>query len=195
MSPKSVFCLATSRTQAGQIVDRLKAASFSSHDISTLFSNHAASDEFAHVKHTKASQGAAAGAGAGGIIGGALGWIVGMGILAIPGADPFVAAHPFLAALGGAAMGAFLGGLSGGLIGMGIPKIEAKHHEGRLQDGSILISVHTENAAEITQAEVIFAYAGGQDICITDETAVSTDEGVTEIITYPNASALKRQVK
>jgi hypothetical protein len=34
MSKKSVFCIATSRAQADQIVDRLKASSFSNNDIS-----------------------------------------------------------------------------------------------------------------------------------------------------------------
>ena len=57
-----------------------------------------------------------------------------------------------MAALSGAAIGAAAGGIAGGLIGMGIPEIEAKRYEGKLQDGNILISVHTENTDEITRA-------------------------------------------
>ena len=53
-----------------------------------------------------------------------------------------------LAALSGAAVGAAAGGLAGALIGMGIPEIEAKAYEGKIKDGSILVSVHTEDSKE-----------------------------------------------
>ena len=39
MSKKSVFCIATSRNQADQIVDQLKTAGFSNNDISALFAD------------------------------------------------------------------------------------------------------------------------------------------------------------
>ena len=185
MSHKSVYCLATSRTQADQIVDQLKAANFSNNDISALFADQHTSHDFAHEKHTKAPEGAVAGAGTGGVIGGALGWIAGIGVLAIPGFGPFIAAGPVMAVLSGAAIGAAVGGIAGGLIGLGIPESEAKRYEGRLLDGSILLSVHTENAEEITQAEVIFARANAQDICTTGESAVTDDNRATEIIAYP----------
>ena len=95
-----------------------------------------------------------------------------------------------MAALSGAAIGAAVCGIAGGLIGMGIPEIEARRYEGKLQEGNILISVHTENAEEVTQAEVIFKHAGAQDICSTGETATPDDNRATEIITYPTESAL-----
>lgn len=190
MSQKSVFCIATSRDQADQIVDDLRAASFSPNDISALFSDQHTSHDFAHDKHTKAPEGAVTGASTGVVIGGTLGWIAGIGSLAIPGFGPFIAAGPIMAALGGAAIGAAVGGITGALIGMGIPEIEARRYEGKLQDGNILISVHTENAEEITQAEVIFARAGAQDICSTGETTTRADDRATEIITYPTESTL-----
>src|SRR5512147_544941 len=129
MSKKSVFCIATSREQADQIVDRLKTANFSHNDISVLFPDKDTTRDFAHEKNTKAPEGAVAGAGTGGVLGGALGWIVGIGALAIPGVGPFIAAGPIMAALGGAAIGATMGGIAGGLIGMGIPELEAKQYE------------------------------------------------------------------
>src|SRR5205823_3640831 len=122
MSKKSVFCIATSRNQAEQIVDQLKIASFSNNDISVLFPDKDTTRDFAHEKHTKAPEGVATGAGTGGVIGGALGWVAGIGALAIPGAGPFIAAGPIMAALSGAAIGAAAGGLAGGLIGLGIPE-------------------------------------------------------------------------
>jgi len=169
MSKKSVFCIATSRGQADRIVDELKAASFSHNDISVLFPDKGTSRDFAHEKNTKAPEGAVTGAGTGGVIGGALGWIAGIGALAIPGVGPFIAAGPILAALSGAAIGASVGGIAGGLIGLGIPELEAKRYEGKVKEGNILISVHTENGDEISLAKKIFTNAGADDICTTGE--------------------------
>ncbi len=169
MSKKSVFCIATSRSQADHIVDRLKDANFSNNDLSVLFPDKGTTRDFAHEKNTKAPEGAVAGASTGGVIGGALGWIAGIGALAIPGVGPFIAAGPIIAALSGAAVGATVGGIAGGLIGLGIPEIEAKRYEGKVKAGNILISVHTENATEIARAKDIFTKGGAQDICATGE--------------------------
>jgi hypothetical protein len=171
MSKKSVFCISTSRQQAEQIVGRLKSSNFSNNDISVLFPDKGTTRDFAHETHTKAPEGIATGAGTGGVIGGALGWVAGIGALAIPGVGPFIAAGPIIAALSGAAVGATVGGIAGGLIGLGIPEIEAKRYEGKIKEGNILISVHTENSEEITLAKDIFAKAGAQDVCTTGETS------------------------
>ncbi|HUD46984.1 MAG TPA: hypothetical protein VMR33_09140 [Candidatus Baltobacteraceae bacterium] len=169
MSKKSVFCIATSRDQAELIVTELKAAQFFNNDISVLFPDKCTTRDFAHEKNTKAPEGAVAGAGTGGVIGGALGWIAGIGALAVPGVGPFIAAGPIMAALSGAAVGAAVGGIGGALIGMGIPELEAKRYEGKIKQGNLLISVHTENSREIARAREIFTKAGAQDICATDE--------------------------
>jgi len=185
MSKKSVFCIATSRDQAERIVDQLKMASFSNNDISVLFPDKDTNRDFAHEKHTKAPEGAATGAGTGGVIGGALGWIAGIGALAIPGVGPFIAAGPIMAALSGAAIGAAAGGVAGGLIGLGIPELEAKRYEGKLKQGNLLISVHTDNADEIKRAKEIFKNAGAQDICVTGEASTPKPDKATERATYP----------
>ena len=169
MSKKSVFCIATSRDQADRIVDHLKNANFSNNDISALFPDKGTTRDFAHEKSTKAPEGAITGAGTGGVVGGALGWIAGIGALAIPGVGPFIAAGPIIAALSGAAIGAPVGGIAGGLIGLGIPELEAKRYEGKIKEGNILNSVHTENSDEISKAKDIFTKAGAQDICTTGE--------------------------
>lgn len=178
MSTKSVFCIATSRAQANQIVDLLKDARFSNSDISALFADKESGHDFAHEKHTKAPEGAVAGVGTGGAIGGALGWIAGIGALAIPGVGPFIAAGPIIAALSGAAIGATVGGITGGLIGMGIPELEAKRYEGKLKQGNILISVHTESSEEIARAKEIFGKAGAEDICtVADSSTPKLSKG------------------
>lgn len=185
MSKKSVFCIATSREQADRIVDHLKAANFSNNDISALFADTSTSHEFAHEMNTKAPEGAITGAGTGGVLGGTLGWIAGIGALAIPGFGPFIAAGPIMAALSGAAIGAAVGGIAGGLIGMGIPEIEAKRYEGMLQEGNILISVHTENSAQITLATDIFTRNGAQDICSTQEASTPGRHASDSALPYP----------
>jgi len=180
MSKKSVFCITTSRGQADRIVEQLKSAQFSNNDISVLFPDKGSSRDFAHEKNTTAPEGAATGAGTGGAIGGALGWIVGIGALAIPGVGPFIAAGPIMAALSGAAIGAAAGGIAGGLIGLGIPELEAKRYEGKVKEGNLLLSVHTDNSEEISRAKDIFTKAGAEDICVTGEASTPKDSRDTE---------------
>lgn len=169
---KAVFCIAKTGAQAITIVDQLKTAGFSKNDISVLFPDKTGTKDFAHEQHTKAPEGAATGASTGGVVGGAFGWLVGIGALAIPGLGPFVAAGPIMAALGGAAAGAALGGITGALIGMGIPEYEAKRYEGKIKEGNILISVHTEDSTARNRAKDIFARAGAEDISYTEEARV-----------------------
>jgi hypothetical protein len=169
---QAVFGLAKTEAQAISIVERLKAAGFSPNDISVLFPDKSGTKDFAYEQHTKAPEGAAAGAGTGGILGGALGWLVGIGALAIPGLGPFIAAGPIMAALSGAAAGAALGGLTGALIGMGIPEYEAKRYEGKVREGNILVSVHTDDRDERTRARRILEEAGAEDVADTAEARV-----------------------
>jgi hypothetical protein len=185
MSKKSVFCIATSRGQADNIIDQLKSANFSNNDISVLFPDKDSTRDFAHEKNTKAPEGTVAGVGTGGVIGGALGWVAGIGALAIPGVGPFIAAGPIIAALSGAAVGAAIGGIAGGLIGLGIPEIEAKRYEGKVKAGNLLISVHTENSQEITRAKDIFTKAGAQDICTTGEASTPKDSRAANRTSHP----------
>jgi hypothetical protein len=189
MSKKSVFCIATSRGQADRIVDQLKNANFSNNDISALFADKGTTHDFAHEKNTKAPEGAVAGASTGGVVGGALGWIAGIGALAIPGVGPFIAAGPILAALSGAAIGAAVGGIAGGLIGLGIPELEARRYEGKIKQGNILISVHTENSKEIDKAKDIFTQAKAEDICTTGESSTPDTDKKTDRAAVPTMSA------
>jgi len=172
----AVFGIATSETQAGNIVSQLKSAGFSSNDVSVLFPDKVGTTDFAHEHHTKAPEGAAKGAGAGGMVGGALGWLAGIGTLAIPGLGPFIAAGPIMAALSGAAVGAAVGGLTGALIGMGIPEYEAKRYEARVKEGNILISAHVRDSQQKDLAKSVFEEAGAEDIHVTKEVKVKDKE-------------------
>lgn len=168
----SVFCLARDEAQANLIVDDLRANGFASNDISALLPDKSSTKEFAHEKGTKAPEGAATGAGTGLVVGGALGWLAGIGALAIPGIGPFVAAGPIMAALSGGAIGGAAGGLIGALVGMGIPEYEAKRYEGRLREGRILLSVHSDDSNETKRAKEIFERNGAEDIASAGEASV-----------------------
>ena len=166
---KAVFCIAESETMASSIVTRLKSKGFSDNDISVLFPDKSSTHNFAHEKNTKAPEGTVAGASAGGVVGGTLGLLAGIGLLAIPGVGPFIAAGPIMAALSGIAVGATVGGITGALIGMGIPELEAKRYEGRVKDGNILISVHADDSKEVTDAKEIFESERATDISTSSE--------------------------
>ena len=169
---KAVFGLVDSESQAERIVDNFKTAGFPNNDISVLFPDKGGTRDFAHEQNTKAPEGAATGAGVGGVAGGVLGWLVGIGSLAIPGVGPFIAAGPIMAALAGASVGAAVGGLSGALIGLGIPEYEAKQYEGKIKQGNILMSVHSEDSTETSRAKEIFERNGAHDISSTGEESV-----------------------
>jgi hypothetical protein len=165
----AVFGIYRDQTGVENAVDALKAAGFRNTDISVLFPENAGTKDFAVQKGTKAPEGAATGAGTGAVIGGGLGWLAGIGALAIPGIGPFIAAGPIVAALAGLGVGGAVGGITGALVGMGIPEYEAKRYEGRVKEGGILLSVHSDNSDWTKRAKEILERTGAQDISSTGE--------------------------
>src|SRR6202162_759559 len=166
----AVFGIYTDRSSVDRAVEALKSAGFSNKDVSALFPENQGTKDFAHEKNTKAPEGATTGAGTGALLGGGLGWLVGIGALAIPGVGPFIAAGPIMAALAGAGVGGAVGGLTGALIGMGIPEYEAKRYEGRVKDGGILLSVHSDSSEWTKRGKEILERTGARDISSTGET-------------------------
>ena len=152
-------------------VQALKDEGFRNTDISVLFPENVGNKDFAHEKATKAPEGAATGAGTGAVLGGILGWLAGIGALAIPGVGPFIAAGPIMAALAGAGAAGAVGGVAGGLIGLGMPEYEAKRYQGRIRDGGILLSVHSDDSEWTKRAKGILERTGAQDISSTGEAA------------------------
>jgi hypothetical protein len=139
----AVFGIYTTRSSVDRAVEALKAAGFSNNDVSALFPENQGTKDFAHEKNTKAPEGATTGAGTGALLGGGLGWLTGIGALAIPGLGPFIAAGPIMA--------------------------EAKRYEGRVKDGGILLSVHSDSSQETKRAKEILERTGAQDFASTGE--------------------------
>ena len=170
MANSVVFGIFSTKAQVETAVDEMKRDGFRNADISILFPFNEGTKDFALEKGTKAPEGAAAGATSGAVIGGTLGWLAGIGMLAIPGVGPFIAAGPIMALLSGVGVGAAVGGLTGTLIGMGIPEYVATRFEGRIKGGCILLSVHADDSKWIQKAKTILAQNGAEDISSTGET-------------------------
>src|ERR1700686_1923425 len=172
MSSKKVgvFGIYSTRVAVENATDSLVKAGFPTSDISVLLPESLGGPkDMGTEKATKAPEGAAAGVTTGGIIGGTLGLLAGVGLLAIPGLGPFIAAGPIMAGLAGLGVGGAGGGLVGALVGMGIPEYEAKRYEGRVKDGGILLSVHCDSSDEVSHAKEILRHTGAADISSTGE--------------------------
>jgi hypothetical protein len=173
----AVFGIYATRVAVENATDALIADGFSAGDISVLLpENLGGPKDMGTEKASKAPEGAAAGVTAGGVIGGTLGLLAGVGMLAIPGLGPFIAAGPIMAALAGLGVGGAVGGVTGALIGLGIPEFEAKRYQDRLAKGGILLSVHCDTSEEIKRAKVIVERTGAEDVSSTGE-ASSKSEG------------------
>ncbi len=165
----AVFGIYPNRQAAEEAVDNLRHAGFRGPDVSVLLPDNQGTKDFAHEKNTKAPEGSTTGVVAGGITGGVLGWLTAVGVIAIPGLGPFIAAGPIVAALAGAGAVGALGGIIGALVGMGIPEYEAKRYEGRIRDGGVLLSVHCDNSDWVKRAREVLHLTGAQDIGASGE--------------------------
>src|SRR5271154_1214283 len=172
----AVFGIYQNAAQAEYTVDQLLAAHFQNDDISVLLPDNESTRDFAHEKNTKAPEGTATGVTAGGAIGGALGLLAGIGVLAIPGVGPFIAAGPIMSALAGLGVGGAVGGVIGALVGMGIPEYEAKRYEGHIKAGGVLLSVHCDTSEKIARAKDLLKHTGAQDIASSTEASADVPE-------------------
>ncbi|NLY44777.1 MAG: low temperature-induced protein [Tissierella sp.] len=136
------------RTQAETInaIERLKKDGYYDNEISVVAKHQEDLDVLrdltdVDVDTTDVSGGAATGAMVGGTIGGIGAILIEIGVIAIPGVGPFLAAGPIAAALTGAIAGGALGGVVGALVDLGIPEEEAVGYEEFIDLGYILVLV------------------------------------------------------
>ena len=92
------------------------------------------------------AEGAGKGAGIGAGVGGAAGLLAGLGLLAIPGLGPVVAAGWLAATAVGAAAGAATGGIVGALTEAGISKDDAHVYAEGVRRGGTLVSARVPEA-------------------------------------------------
>jgi hypothetical protein len=111
-------------------------------------------------------------AGIGTVLGGGAGLLTGLGIMAIPGVGPIVAAGWLAATLAGAAAGAVAGGATGGLIGAmtnsGVDEDSAHVYAEGVRRGGTLLTVQVEED-QAAQVEEIFLENGAVDAAARGE--------------------------
>ncbi len=89
---------------------------------------------------------AGTGASVGTVLGGGAGLLAGLGMLAIPGIGPVVAAGWLVATALGAGVGAASGGLLGSLVGAGVAETDAHAYAEGVRRGGTLVTVRAEGS-------------------------------------------------
>lgn len=162
-------------TDASAAVSDLEAAGVPSNNISIVSSN-------ADNRHdeSNAAEGAGTGAGIGAVVGGAGGLLTGLGLMAIPGVGPVVAAGWLAATAAGAAAGAVAGGAAGGIIGgltrSGVPERDAHFYAEGVRRGGTLVTAKVDEALA-QEAEAILKRFNWVDP--TDRRAAYEQQGWT----------------
>ena len=90
------------------------------------------------------TEGAAAGAGIGGTVGGVVGLLTGLGIIAIPGLGPVVAAGWLASTAAVAVVGGLAGGLVGSLTQHGVDEEEANAYAEGIRRGGTLVTARVD---------------------------------------------------
>ena len=165
----AVFGIYHTKEQAERGIDDLLTAGFSNDDISVLLPDINSPRAFANEKNMKVPEGATAGVASGGMLGATFGLLAGIGVFAIPGIGPLIAAGPIISAFAGMGAGGAIGGIIGALVGMGIPEYAAKRYEGSIQEGGVLLSVHCASLSRISRATSLLRHTGAQDISKSGE--------------------------
>jgi len=155
------------KTTITRLFDRYESAHAALHDLIetgvprediSIVANGAEEDYLQASESSQAAEGAGAGAGIGGVIGGGAGLLAGLGVIAIPGLGPVVAAG-WLAStaaclVAGAAAGAAAGGIVGALMDHGVSEQHANVFAEGVRQGGTLLTVRIDEAfaEEITTA-------------------------------------------
>lgn len=152
MAARVLTALFDAYEAAAGAVDQLEAAGIPHGDIS-IVSNRTDPDAAALPPIDKAHEpdeavdSAGTGATVGTVLGGGAGLLAGLGLLAIPGLGPVVAAGWLVATVTGAGVGAAAGGLIGGLTGAGLSEGEAETYAEGVRRGGTLVTVRADDGS------------------------------------------------
>lgn len=139
---------------ASAAVNALEASGVSHSDISIVANN--ADDS--HAVGAKSADAAGHGAEVGTAVGGLGGLLAGLGLLAIPGVGPVVAAGWLVATAVGAGAGALVGAAAGGLVGSltaaGVPEAQAHVYAEGVRRGGTLVTARVDDD-QATSAQAI----------------------------------------
>jgi uncharacterized protein (TIGR02271 family) len=153
MADKTITSFFDRYEDAADAVRRLEAAGIPHRDISLIannegdrYSTHAGRTWDENSSFDDDHDGAATGATVGTLAGGGAGLLAGLGMLAIPGFGPVVAAGWLVPTLIGAGAGAALGGLAGSLVDAGVDENDARAYAEGVRRGGSLVTVRADEA-------------------------------------------------
>jgi hypothetical protein len=138
LTGRTVVGLFGQRARAEAAIRDLQAAGFSQDRIGVAMQERVEQGNLLEGVGGQAAEGAAKGAVSGGLLGGLLGLL---GSLLIPGVGPVVVGGVLGSTLAGAGIGAATGGLLGVLVALGVPEEDARHFDGGLRSGGVLVTV------------------------------------------------------
>lgn len=168
--------------EAEHAVVALKTAGIPDGDISIVANNADSRDATSsatvdrdHDGRDDRSEGASTGLGIGATLGGAAGLLTGLGIMAIPGVGPVVAAGWLAATALGAVVGGTAGGIVGALTQSGVSEEDAHVYAEGVRRGGTLLTVRVpegrraeverllgDNAVDVGQRASVYRDAGWQ---------------------------------
>ncbi len=162
-------------------VQQLEAAGIPHRDISLVGNN--AKGEHNHLgaaRANEAGEDAGKGAGIGATLGGIGGLLAGLGLLAIPGLGPVVAAGWLASTVVGAGVGAVVGGAAGGLVGAlthaGVPEEDANAYAEGVRRGGTLVTAKVDDALAPTANSLL---TGGRAVNLQGRRQAYVTEGWT----------------
>ncbi|MGC5781656.1 hypothetical protein [Methylobacterium sp. NFXW15] len=201
MAQQTLTALFDRYEDASAAVDKLEAGGIAHGDIS-LVGNNEGDRHAGLIKHghdhvspdtkEKAKDGIGAGATLGTVVGGAAGLLTGLGMIAIPGVGPVVAAGWLVATLTGAGVGAAAGGLAGGLTGAGVSEKDAHAYGEGVRRGGTLVTVRADEARAPMVMDILEQHGS---VDLDQKTAAWTQEGWTPAAAsttdpYPSGTGL-----
>lgn len=163
MKHNRIYALFRNFEDASSAINELTNAGYEAGHLSVVtndsagrFARYVESDEV----HVEGDEGAAFGTIAGALIG--------LGVMAIPGIGPVMAAGPLAAALAGATTGAVAGAATGGLVGTlidwGTDEEDAKRYQKVLVDGGALVVTDIYSDEWEDKVEAIFRKHNAMDV-------------------------------
>jgi hypothetical protein len=164
MPGKTIVALYDDFADAVRAVRALEEAGFQHEDLNLVANNAenrwgdadaARRAAPAHETKTHGAGGAETGAAVGAVAGGTAGLLASLGVLAIPGIGPVLAAGPLVALIAGAGVGATAGGVIGGLVGLGVPEEEAHAYAEGLRRGGALVTAKVADAQVPRAIEIL----------------------------------------
>lgn len=173
---RTVTGLFDSYSDAEAAVSRLESSGIESDDISIVSNN----GDGRYTDDNDAAEGAGTGAGIGALVGGAGGLLTGLGLMAIPGVGPVVAAGWLASTAAGAVAGAAVGGATGGIIGAltdnGVPESDAHVYAEGVRRGGTLVTARVD---ETRYAEAEGILKGGRWVDLASRRRSYEQEGWT----------------